>query len=276
MQHSLQALRVEMRARSCRFSAGERWSRRAPVASPADAPLPSSSPPSSCSSSSRRARRHGGRPCTARSRAGSTPGRSPFEGGRHRGVDLAAPPGQRGPRAVLAGGVVVAGRVGTSGARRHAAVRPLARDPHAAGRDRPFAVGAVAGRGAAVGTVGAVACARGPAPRRPPRRRAVRLRRPAALPRRSKRPDAPTLVGRRAAPARGPEVARCRGLRGPRPVASAGAAGFESGPRRRSRAVARLGRARACARRCGRTVAGRVRTRRGRCRPACAGGSLKA
>jgi hypothetical protein len=45
---------------------------------------------------------------------GFDPGRSPYEGGRHRGVDLAASPGSA-VRAPCSGRVMVAGRVGASG-----------------------------------------------------------------------------------------------------------------------------------------------------------------
>ena len=273
MQHSLQALCVEMRARSCRFSAGERWSapRTRTVAS--RCAIPSSSPPWSMLVVVTPARAAWRPPVHGSVTRGFDAGRSPYEGGHHRGVDLAAPPGSVA-RAPCSGRVVVAGRVGTSGrvvtllcGRWRVTQMPLA----------TVAVrrGSVAARGAAVGTVA--------------RSRAhvglhLGVRRDGArfgyvdplrfL--RGKRPDAPTLVGRRGPrPRAGPRWSLPRGSNPP-PVATPARCGFESGPRRRSRAVARLGRACAGARRCGRAVARGSNTPRPRAGRLAPGGSLSA
>ncbi len=251
MQHSLQALCVEMRARSCRFSAGERWSRRAPVASPADAPFHPLRRPGHARRRHARARGMG----AARARLGHAwlrSGAEPVRGrppprGRSRGAAR-----ERGPSALLRSGG--GGRPGRhERACGHAAVRPLARDPDAAGHcgRSPWERRRAWRRGR---HRGAVACACGPPSRRPPRRRAVRLRRPASLLAQQAPGCADARRPPRAAPARGPEVGAATGFE-PAAGREAGAGGFESGPRRRSSAVARLGRSCAGARRCGRTVA---------------------
>ena len=79
---------------------------------------------------------------------GFDPGR-PFEGGRHRGVDLAAAPGT--PVRAACTGPVVVRRADRRRRDRHAALRPVAGDAHAAGDDRRRAASWPAG--AVIGTV---------------------------------------------------------------------------------------------------------------------------
>ena len=107
-----------------------------------------------------------GRPGHARVRPGAEPvrGRPPSRR-RPRGAA-----GQRGPGALL--GPRGGRRPGRDErARRDAPVRPLARDPLPLATVAVRRGGAVS-RGTVLGTVGALARAPGPAPRRPPRRRA--------------------------------------------------------------------------------------------------------
>jgi hypothetical protein len=125
---------------------------------------------------------------------GFDPGRSPYEGGHHRGVDLAAPPGSVA-RAPCSGRVVVAGRVGASGrvvtllcGRWRVTQMPLA----------TVAVhgGSVATRGAAIGTVARSRAHAGL--HLGVRRDGVPFGYVDPLRfLRGKRPDAPTLIGRR-------------------------------------------------------------------------------
>ena len=83
------------------------------------------------------------------------PGRHPFEGGRHRGVDLAAQPGTT-VRSPCAGQVAFAGRVGTSG--RVVTLRCGAwRVTHMPLGSIAVREGAPVGPGAPVGTVAASA-----------------------------------------------------------------------------------------------------------------------
>ena len=108
-------------------------------------------------------------------------GSDPFEAGRHRGVDLGAAPGTT-VRAPCAGPVAFAGTAGSSGRVVTAAVRSLARDPHAARARSRSAREPRSARERRSAPLAALARARRPAPRRPSRRHAVRIRRPAPLP----------------------------------------------------------------------------------------------
>ena len=154
-------------------------------------------------------------------------GSDPFEAGRHRGVDLGAPPGTTvRARMRRPGRLRRHGRVERPGG--HRAVRTLAGDPHAARLDRG-PPGSHGPRGSAARHPCPLARARRPAPRRPPRRHEVRLRRPPPLPgprppnRAATRPCAPadpattpgTAPTTGAAPTRAPP-----GTAPPRPVAA--------------------------------------------------------